>query len=452
MMRHLGLILVLLSFSGISGCGPRPGLKGKLGGEPEGQARGSAALGTGFEPAVELRPVIVRSEERDPSLPSLDSEGIVQDAVAGGSSLIFKEVIPMGVPGRMGTGRERPLFLVWKPESLGSPIVNAYYIYEKRDAFNQKTGTAERKNVFQDKENGRWFIPLAEVVGSVPENVDPTELHWVTLELHREDRSIVNIQVGFRVLGPLPKLMISVLGGGEPPPSPAEFGRRVLHQGWIVAREEYHNPSARKLSLWIRQSGESHVSFNSQLAYMTYRQVGMSHDEAVIEPVSHRYSSETALRFNRVRILRSSMNEDLSMTSLNWQRVDLNPFETIQFEWGVEAFLNPSICQMPVPRELVFEWIITRSDHHGRGEGAPSETVFARSTSRMESWSVASARLVARLHRQVLLADPYATRDEVLALTPARALKIVDEGDGDIDLRRGEYASAPELSCQGFFQ
>ncbi|MBI3534405.1 MAG: hypothetical protein HY072_02820 [Deltaproteobacteria bacterium] len=203
-----------------------------------------------------LNPVIVPASAKDASLPEANALGKNQEKVFSQDTVVFKNVAKLYEKER----NVKDYFLIWNSGSLGTPVEDAYYVHELVDNTNKKSHTFERKNVYQDKDGERWFIPLSQLLDGSIFNADPSFSHWITLELHLPESIVVNLKVNFQVLGPLPDMNPANLAS-DADPELTLVGKN-LTSGWVLEKKMFQNNSQRKFNLAIKGSmAKEGVSF-----------------------------------------------------------------------------------------------------------------------------------------------------------------------------------------------
>jgi|GEM_PF-5766162 len=467
----LAAIGIVTACSVLVGCGKRSARKtpAEAAAQAEQGLKSNSQLpGAGpVDPAQALNPVIQESQEEDGSLPNETSDPVDQEKIIGQDEILFKSVIRLpdsafaGTPGEKIPQGKRPFFLAWEQDVLGDPIQNAYFSFEKRDALNRKTGTRERVNASYDSVRRRWFIPLADALGGKPENVDPSEIYWITLELHLEKKGPIQLRIGMRALGPLPRVQVKTFASDPPFLEALDLNRRLWPDGagWTIARERYLNPSARPMNLWVRLP-EHKLVFHSSVSMGGYFPTEVVSGQLQLVPIIENHRTQMGIDEFRLSVIHTSgLPSETVKIGNSWKRITLNPYEEVALEWKVFGSSSLSRCAVPGAEERVFWWMGQRRVCIPRLRGEPGECEFVderRELRRTHAWSVTGARLEGGWTRDVILADDFipspeweVSKDSSERARPllgtARENGMWATGEGVLEERW------PLFGCQGLF-
>ena len=223
-----------------------------------------------------------------------------------------------------------PLYLTWTEESLGAIIQQAHYEHRIQDEKNAEIGEVDRFNASFDDRNRVWFIPLSRFFKRSEQDADPAEVHFITLDLLKAGGERVLIKVRLRMAAPVPLIQAKVLPMGVPGPR-FLFTRTIVKEGWPMLTEEYTNPTARRLALWIRLGNQPGPTVAPHLnQFLFFAGCGTEWHS-----VATQYLVQFPLLVGRLRVkigVEGSWETD-SVKDGKWRRFNLGPTETISLSW-----------------------------------------------------------------------------------------------------------------------
>lgn len=320
--------------------------------------------------------------------------------------MVFSEVVVLSPPAKDARHGEEA-FLVWEDSVFGERITHAFYTYEKQDSGNRQPEKGTRQNVSQDKDTGRWFIPLVEAVGMAPEEMDPSETHWFILELHHAQGEARTLRVGIRIRGPFPKMVVNTYL-----PNLSE----MLSSGSqrVYARIGITNPSRRFLDLRV-EGGKSRFQYDSAVRYS---QPGVQHitaqfgiDSSAVGTRHYRTRGDfvaSAIRVERIGPT-GARHEFPEFNSQGQFNIRVAPGELVYIAWLLTPDQGTYICTFPAttsaqaPQQASRELLSTL----GIISNIPPPPPPA------EKWEVIGVRLQPLSPNQVAIVDGWETQSLV---------------------------------------
>lgn len=400
-----------------------------------------------------------------PAVP-MSAEPEHQRLLAQNNSVVFTDVVLVTQSKVKKNGKTvsepDPLFLVWDRDALGSPIVNAFYTLQKKDALNRDSGTLQRKNAYLDRNNSRWFLPLLEIIKEF-DNANEAETHWVTLELQLQDQRIAYIEIGMRVSGPLPAVQVTELGAESFSGTAIELARLPTRpKGWVFAAEKYFNPSERKLKLWLKTDA-SGFDVLQGLSYNHYEDAGWidANRSHALNLTWIHAKNLFSLKNTGVFITRQSdefqTTEQLDLTQDSWLQIDLGSKETVTIEWSATTVGSVPKCSFGNSASRTFSWA---KDEVCTGSSSRSDygkvcTIRTPAETKVVSewWRSVGAVITGSSQRQVWLTESYAPKDTLEALDDAGIARMLIQDQGVPRLEQtGEVdGNWPNYGCDGIF-
>lgn len=409
-------------------------------------------------PAItDLKPWIVEAGKGNPSLPTSETQSAERSVIVSGNVLYFENVVRISDLKSNSSQKVNPVFLCWEEKAFRSPILSAYYLYEKKDVLNEEVGDFGRRNVHYDKASGRWFVPLAEALGERYVYSDPNETHWITLELHLADVSVVYGKVGVRILGKLPEIVVQSLPLDHPGGNQSHFAKDVYEGMWVVGRESYYNPSSREVMLWLRLEASS-LQWTTHLEQTTWSLEGgqnpnlVSHQNQFISPVPlivKRIGVYSSLEPGNTNAHGANL-PSLEFEGSKWKNILLRPFERLTLSWIAQAVENREVIQLPPSKSVEFRWTVSRRPvFDDFGKAGRSELVEYRET-RVEEWHIKGVKLAGSWQRSVWLADPYLRESELFDVISERAKPLIQSQANEVSFRVNDTFDSGSPFRSGF--
>lgn len=385
--------------------------------------------------------------QRDEQLPPASADHLFTELVdlAGEGSLqtlTQRSIIPKTVSLTASNGKPRNLYLVWPEDSFGSSILEAHFVHQIQNSLNESEGGGQRFSVSWDQKGHRWFIFLSQLFEGNEAKVNPADIHWVNLDLLLKDGTHRWVQIGLKLAGPMPRLVSKVL---EPV--------KVSDSEAFILREEWQNPTARKLVLWVRPLASTRLKLRVQLAIPRYSQRKYQRPSG---PVYEYQNSIAPFRVSSLSVYKGSEElgefrwpEAEAFDSQNWEKLELDPHSVLTLEWRAEPQSGLPRCTVPLPEIHEFRWTMVNCDHVYFFESdhcpLPSSSQSIQSFKKIisETWTISSTWFEGKLDREIRVTEPA----EYLGLGI-----LVGHRSIPVGLQKGEdFKPAQAFSCQGIF-
>ena len=355
--------------------------------------------------AIQLRIIPAGHDSAYPDSEINPADSTTMDQVLyRGNEVEFKKVISLPDP---ENPRDRPLFLVWHEDVLGSPIREAHYEYRIESVYNEKRRAATREPVSFDPETRRWFIPFESLFGRREFDVDPSEKQHLRLDLLLADHSRVELQVRFRALGPVPP--IEHLGSRGLVNNLGKLTSTEMFQNarseLVLHEESLSNPTRRTLHYWVKavQTGPFHLTSNLEVTryYLDGKPscsllVDTYTCFADVDPVYRRTENghlEAQMRVG-LKIGEGVKKEQFASSSGQWVSIKIPALATMRLQWIAEPDGAPVDLPPPVQRQLVWTVAIWKDFF---SPVVPEN----RSYSAAETWSVTSTQFEGGFSRDI---------------------------------------------------
>ncbi|MCM2323246.1 MAG: hypothetical protein NDJ90_08280 [Oligoflexia bacterium] len=415
------------------------------------------------KPSLEEEPVLTQSpeashlqlrligpESSDPEVPARAElppyPGKNEEVTASAQEIVFKSALQLPEPAK------GPLFLAWDERALGPAIQNAYYSHRIVDSLNRPRGELSRDSALHDRASRRWFLSLSRLFADRPSDADPSDTQILTLDLQLEDGSRVEYEIRFKAVGPLPPVQNRLVTSAAPGDALA-WSRAASKQGWPLVREEFANPSARPVALWVRKAGDDSLELTSNLRASTFEQNG---NLPPVGPVVRDYWTTARVHVGLLRVVRTDGAEDLALRPDDdrWVRLVLRPGETLTLEWKLVPGSGVAPCPLPATQPRVFRWTESVVTHRCQRMNREAECLdtyktVQREQTAMEEWQLDGAELSGVFHREAMVTDPSevfsAPQDQPRMLT-------LQKGIGQVSLKTGRGRVAKNAwACMGLF-
>ncbi|MCM2278197.1 MAG: hypothetical protein NDJ89_08985 [Oligoflexia bacterium] len=442
-MRILGVGLVLVTMTiAMAGC--------LVGGKKGGSTRNPSEAPAGDSREIDFRKFGLRvlPAGDDPHVPSGNgaADALADVSVAAGE-ITFKKSIALPEPGKSR------LFLVWDEDALGSSIHNAHYTHRILDSRNRPKGEPSREGVSYDSTHRRWFIPLAALLPGGEMDADPADSQLLTLDLQHSDGRRTQVELRFKLVGPLPliqsRIRVESIQG-----TAKQWMKEIASAGWVLATEEFRNPSQRAVELWLRKDGANRFDVISTLANSFHTQVGNAPPSG---PFVRDFWSKGALFLTAARILRSEGAEELALATgeRSWIRVLLRPQERIAVEWKVSALPDATVCPWPVGEDRLFSWTVIQHSTRPCPGGSCTinwDQLIPVSQVMREGWAYEGVRLEGTLSREAMVSEVSLSSEEVHAGRGSLKLAPLSVPVGlGAERAMQEFPEDQAWSCMGLF-
>ncbi|NBU21647.1 hypothetical protein EBS43_09625 [bacterium] len=282
------------------------------------------------------------------------------------------------------------LFLAWPANFRGQVIASAQFTHRVELPEGEYSLSHQRQVVLYDSERQIFFIPVSALFDTqyTIEDVDPSHLQLIRLDLILADGSTQVINIRFRMCGPLPHLRQTIFSpfqrrGVE------ELIHTIKHDENIELFEEtIGNPTGRALHLWVRSY---ELGSSAQVrSYVDFRQAEVGAHAELAERRG-RKTYITPLKWGPLDVSRRLQNHQdtthysESLIPGQWMRYEMRPYEVFTLKWRVRrgdsltgVHLPASIRQrVLVSREALPMKMIRRAQVLGRQNILPGQILSA---------------------------------------------------------------------------
>jgi hypothetical protein len=376
-----------------------------------------------------------------PDFPVEDtSKALNQDSLIHQEEIVFQDTFPV-LPTKE---KSRPLFLVWPENSFGSQIVDAHYEHQVKDPLNRTFGEPDRESASFDSKSQRWFIPFSRFFRGSASELNPADIHRVTLDLVLSDHSRKRLRVDFKLLGPIPQIPILALPLGLTGSAREWSAKAALPAGRSVWKEQLSNPTRRPLALWISLNGPSVLELKTQLQFPEYT---VNNNRPPSGPFPRYFESLGHLRIGKLLVTGNRGTATTLYFNENkaelWQKVVFNPLETLTLEWVAVPPANAIRCPLPPTQTATFSWETRSFSHCHEGDCMGGDFNYHEQTL-VQPWSVVSSRIEGEWSRELRVAETFLSSSDVLKDTDPQPLPVKTQ------FTIGEPARpAAPLGCQG---
>jgi hypothetical protein len=379
------------------------------------------------------------------------SQALNREVLTETEEIVFQDTFRVHLP----ESNPRSLFLVWPEASFGSRIVDAHYEHQIKDSLNRTQGEPDRESASFDAKTQRWFIPFSRFTRGNPVEINPADIHRVTLDLLLSDHTRRRIRVNFKMMGPIPPILLKKLAGGQVK-TPLELSSKTAaSDGWITSREQLTNPTSRHLALWVRVHSRGTLQLRSQLMHSRYT----GHENKPPSgPDFDFFDSVASLQLAELRIFgdqgtseKMDLQQRPDLDSSGWTKIDFKPFEILTLEWIARAETAVQKCGVPPAETLDVTWMTTTPMRCIRGECIGGDAVFHPRTV-TQTWSVVSATIDGSWNRELRLAEAFLSASDVLSETGRETLPVGTQNREEVVaqiLVGAPPRLAPRLNCQG---
>jgi hypothetical protein len=233
--------------------------------------------------------------------------------------------VTLSTEARVKLDTAHPLALLLDPAQLGAPVKSITWGPSRsgRERGTPGRRSRPRSTRGRTRASGRWFVPLSTLFPA-PEDVSPSDLQLVELELVFEDDSKRDVELSFHAQGPNPTLLWTPIAVGELALASAEDPSQ---KGAFTFRSDrVSNPSGRAVNLWIRTVSDGAIRLEQEFR--------VSAPTVPKDDVDQLYLLTSLQRSHpALQLMGISVEEGRMLaTAGDWQAVRLAPGQTVTID------------------------------------------------------------------------------------------------------------------------